>query len=488
MEKGETMRETISRIKWLIILSIMVIFPILVFAGMSIPAADDFSNAKDVLYNWRVMHGSAFSAALAETRANYLSIGGYYSSLFINFFFTPLAYGVPALRLFNIIANSLFFFLLFLLIFVFTKYVLKQDVGIAWLIYALYTFILVNGYSNNEIYTWYTGIVAYVLPVTSVFLTLTLMILGSTKSEKYFIPASFMALWASGSPLNVVALNCGLIFIYCIYSFFTFGKKKSGIIVFIMALLGGVINLIAPGNFKRHDMGGTEYNIAKALSVDFNTTRDMFLFRINQSPLLIVLVIILLAAIIHVDYKQRKISYEHPLLMLLVVFVGVLIVNFPVALGTRGIGAPRVVFVQDVTIYTLLFAWIFYLGGFLKTKFGDFSFTKEHIAIISMCMLVSSAIMITTHGGVRTYPTGSMIASIFHGDLSNYVAYEESILDQVQYYDGDDVSIEIPRMKCIDCYKTMGVEEGNDNWINKSVAEFYKKKKVTIKYIEDKEE
>jgi hypothetical protein len=174
--------------------------------------------------------------------------------------------------------------------------------------------------------------------------------------------------------------------------------------------------------------------------------------------------------------------------MLLVVFVGVLIVNFPVALGTRGIGAPRVVFVQDVTIYTLLFAWIFYLGGFLKTKFGDFSFTKEHIAIISMCMLVSSAIMITTHGGVRTYPTGSMIASIFHGDLSNYVAYEESILDQVQYYDGDDVSIEIPRMKCIDCYKTMGVEEGNDNWINKSVAEFYKKKKVTIKYIEDKEE
>ena len=71
-----------------ILFSLIIILPILYYAGMSIPAVDDFWNCREMKIYWEQTANSFFAAGI-RCYDFYFSVGGYFFALFLNSFLFP---------------------------------------------------------------------------------------------------------------------------------------------------------------------------------------------------------------------------------------------------------------------------------------------------------------------------------------------------------------------------------------------------------------
>ena len=471
-----------------IILSLLVIIPVLIYASMSVPAADDFSNAYTIRKYWKI-YPSTFIASLVNCYDYYFESNGFYFSIFLNMLFQPLLrWGIGGLRIFNVIVNIAFFTATLFLFHIFVKEFLnkKSSSLMTWFLYSTFVFSLINNTSNFEVYTWYCVLVAYTLPLALMMCTFALFILILKRNSHLVIITSTFAFLVSGSSLNIVALNCGMILLFGIYGFIFLNKKKESLTVFISALVGAIINVVAPGNYIRRDYISTNYDVIDSFKDAIKCTVRLLIDKCLHTSFLPVLIIIFLISYIFIEVKSDKIKFKYPIFALIVAMSGIIIVNFPVTLGYESNTLPvRCVFIQDIATYFLLYLCMLYFIGWLKTSFIVVKFSKVlTCAILTGCILLIFGIC-RMNGGYRNYTTGYMISSIVNGELVRYVKYEEGILEEIENSEEEDVIIYRPFKMSNPYMKEIGIESDPQNWVNKSISGYYYKDSTVIYYTEE---
>lgn len=464
-----------------IVIICIIVLPILAISFYALPAADDFSNTNRMGMLLIEEH-SYLKVALSEVWSYYKSTSGYFFSAFLNFFLSPfLRGGITALRGTVFTINLFFYLSLYVFVDKISKFLGdKIDRRKCLYIYIIALMAFTNNYNNVETWTWYCVLIAYVFVVACVFWGVAFFIQALQNDKFYYIIASsVIGFMASGASLNVTALNCGLYLIIGIIGFRKYNKKKISIICFSSALAGGIINAVAPGNFIRHDITTTSYSIMGSLKSALILGISRVQMLLVYSPFVLLLVLFFIFSLKNINYSGKEWKI-HPFIILLVVFVGIVMVNFPVCLGYATTSMPyRCIWVEDCAIYIGVFGWSGYLAGWLKGKLGEFIISKECFLCLVLCCLLFSCSL----GGIRSiesYPTIQMIRQLINGEIEEYAEFWEGIFEEIELSENKDVAVYREVMKENDFITSPGMWGDKSNWINRSIASYYGKDSAYI--------
>lgn len=349
----------------------------------------------------------------------------------------------------------------------------KSTVG-AWIVVL---FAFTNNYNNSEIWTWYCVLVAYVLIVTFMFWGIIFFIKAVKNSKNiYVVLASIIGFLVSGAALNVTALNCILYLTIGCWGVKMYSSKKASTVCFCSALAGGLVNVLAPGNYIRHESITNTYPVGDALksSVLFMISRLQYL--LTYTPF-VILLIIFFFIIYNVSSGNRK-AITNPVIILFAVCVGVIIINFPVSLGYNMTYYPdRCIWVEDCGIYIGMFMWCAYLAIWIKNKISDFE--KNILFSVS----VSCILFVCSLGRVRdldSYPTIRMYKELFNGDIQDYAGYWESIFSEIESEGAKEVEIQREEMKENYFISDPRLSSDKNYWVNMAIAQYYNKDSVWL--------
>jgi len=455
----------------LIVMILTVIIPILIYASKSFPVADDFGNTRYVRDS--MVDGSYILTSLKITWDTYLTKGGLYFSAFINYLFTPLLRGgILGIRVFNPIAHIVFYICSYLLVHSFSKYILNADEGIALILYFAFIFNLANNRVNSEVYSWYTVMAMYILPIAIMMLSYAFLIFSFNSNNKMYIISAILSFLVSGSSLDITALNCGMLLL-AVFFCFTVDKNKTGaLITFVSAFIGALISAFAPGNFVRH--GESEYYIIGSFKSSLICSAEQFIEIFTRTPFIIFFVIVFLILYIKTDYsKMERVRFNHPVLASVIVFGGVVLVNYPVFLGAGGL-AERCEFVQDIAIYFLTFLWLVYFAGYLKRRYDKrVVLSFEGIIVLSISLVLYGIAILNYHGGSDSFTTPYMVKSIFDGRFSEYVQYNEGVIEILESSEGKDVIIYNPDNISNPYMKDMRIRPNDQAYTNQTMTRYY---------------
>ncbi len=481
----ERIKDKIDQIDWIqigeVVAICLIIIPILGVSLYALPAADDFSDAFLVRNSMADQHYSYGVAAIKSTILRYKIWGGYYFANFLNLFISSFSRGgVQGLR-FTVFVINLFFYsslCYFVVSFLKTIYHVKNK-RVLLLACLLMLWIFTNGYCHSETWTWNCVLVAYVLVVACMFWG-DVFLLKAIKSDKvvYTILAAVIGFLASGGSLNITALNCGLYLLIGFIGYRVYNRKGKAIICFASALLGGIINVTAPGNFARHSMMQLQYDIlgaAKAAAYEV-WSRLQYLF--FESPFILTLVVFFLA-ILMFGGNYDKVGKIHPILLLFIVLCGIIIINFPVCLGYGRFTADRCAWVEECGIYLGAFGWTANLAIWIRNNFGNFEIRKD----VMLCIIVSSLFFGCNLGNVRNldnYPTIQMMKQLMNGDLRECAEFWEEVLLEIESANEKNVVVYRNEIKTNPFLYCIGITSDQGHWINIAVAEYYDKDSVCI--------
>lgn len=472
-------------IDWILIGEILsisfIIIPILVLSFYAIPGGDDFANTNKIRTSMAEGY-SHLEASLHMTAHYYKNVSGYFFSMFLNFFISPLLRGgISALRI-TVFAINLFFYMS---LYVFVINILKlffeiDKLKIKLLLYFLVLFAITNNYNNSETWEWYCVSIAYVFVTGCMFWGIVFFLKAIKSGKKvYIIGAAVTGFLVSGGCLNLTAMNCGIYLLIGIWAVYTNNKKGIAIVCFSSALLGGVINLISPGNYIRHELVTNEYPIGGALKAAAFLTWSRFQYLFFYTPFIILLVVFFIIA-----YKFFSYQYDlrgHWLVIALgIIFLGVTVVNFPVCLGyNTGTLPDRCIWVEDCTIYVGIFGWVACFAGWIKRKFGNMEMQKE----ILICITFSCMLFLCSLGRVHNldnYPTIKMVKQLTNGEISECVKFWTDVFEEIETSPDKEIAIlreEIPENEFI---FPPHLRDDKTWWVNTAMALYYDKDWVYI--------
>lgn len=462
--------------------SVLVVLPIAYLALHSIPAADDFSNANVVSNLLKDNGNSYFLASLAGSAGIYETTGGYYTAIFFNYFCSPfLRAGLLGIRIFNCFGNLFFFASLFFMVRSVVKVMVADSRGLTWGVFFALLFCLTNNYMNQEIYGWYVVVVAYIIPISFCLLMVAFYVLALNSGKKrYVVLAALFGFLASGSSLNVAALNCGLSLLLLYVGVRKFDATKISLCITAFILLGGIINAVSPGNFVRRGFESPDYNVVGAAVVSVRLVVSRMVYLLSFTPFPVIAICVSLAFFSKLD-PNGKLTCTLPQLLVATVlfFVGVVVVNFPVSLGyPNGAFPDRVVFVQDLAIYLLSFIWFGLLSIWAKSLFPTAKPSKSMLLSIGVaCVLFCCNLL--AFRGLDEWTTPYIIGTAANGSISEFADYEMGMLDEIRDSPDKDVVIDRPEAS----YKLLypeNLSNDKDNWINVAVAKYYGKDSVVL--------
>lgn len=459
-----------------------MVLPIAYIALHSVPSADDFFNAV-LMSDLRESHGgSLFAAAIDTTAEGYWSVGGYFFSLFLNRFVTPLLRaGVVGVRAFNLFGGLFFFAALYAITRSIVGDLIAKDRSLIWGVFFAVTFCLINSYGYREVYAWYCVVVAYIVPIAVSFCMVAFYLTALRSGKPAFaVLAALFGFLASGTSLNVVVLNCGMAVLLLIVGIRRFGKPKMSICITAIIILGALINVAAPGNFARHDAIATDYNFVEALVVSVKLVVKRGLYFLTSTSLVAIAAVIMVAIFVKMDENSKaKCSGLQLVVTAFLFFVGAVATDFPVLLGYSNITFPdRALFVQDMVMQILILIWFGQLAVFLKAKMPSFEFSRGVIAAIAVVCLLACCLPFVNRSPAE-WTTPRMIGEIADGSISSFSETELGIMDEIEGSSDEDVVID--HQEALPGFVVnIGLTADKDYWVNVSVAEYYGKDSVVL--------
>lgn len=471
-------RKWMKKIDWVLMTEIaavcMIVFPILIISLYVLPAGDDFVNVARVKKVLLEKH-SYFIMAISEVIHYYKNISGYYSGAFLNFYLSPFLRGGIVLQRIVVCSINLFFYVS-LYFFVnellcFFYHIKNKKVNI--LAYLLILFAMTNHYNNRDMWTWYCALVGYVFIAAMMFWGIIFFLKAlQNNKRKYMVVASLLGFLASGGSLNLVALNCGLYLIVGFLGIMIYRKKKISLICFFGALLGAIINVIAPGNYIRHGEN-TPYSVIGALKEAIYIAETKVQELLLYSPFIMLLCIFFILMLKYIRI-QRTIKGIYLVAGIFLIAIGVVVVNFPVCFGYVAFFPDRCIWVQDLTIYIGMFGWMACLAEWIKKKFGEIEIRKDAL----LCITVSFVLYLCNLSTVRdisTYPTVQMIKEIASGEIKGYAAFWEGILREIEMSDSKEVVLYREELLYNDFLLTLGIDEDIETFANLGASSYYDK-------------
>lgn len=471
--------------KYIILGSILaitiLIVPFLIVSFFTLPYSDDFMTAADMHIN-SAENSLYFNKAIKATINYYKNWGGFYFATFMNIFLSPFArWGLNGMRIVIFLFQILHYIALYALVYevVYSIYKSKKQEDILP-IYTMVIFTYNNLGIQNEVLTWYTGVVAYVFVVTCMLFGTAFFFRGiRTQKKLAFICATVLFFLASGGALNIVVLNCGVAILAGALGIWIYKEKKSwGIIG--GAFVGGIINAIAPGNFVRHSAITEHYYVGEAVKGALYHVWERWQELMLKTPWMLILLFMFFWAL-YITKPSDKFAFKKPALIIALYFVACVMVDFPVYLGYSNYYPGRCAWVEDCCIYLGAFVVVFYLAGWMKTHGYELRLNRE----VAWCISISCILFMCSLGGTKSfddYPTVQLIKQLTNGEIKDFTGYWEDILNEIENSDDSDVEIDRVQREKNQFIKDPDIYGTKEDYTNTVVAAYYNKESVIIKY------
>lgn len=482
------MKQLFKKDNLIILFEIMVIgvilFPIIYTSMYAIPAYDDFCTA--VIWK-RILDGDSgvIMGVLKQIYTYYTEKGGYLFTLAISTFIQPYMWGgLTALRLAIVLINLVFYYSLWFFVSALLRNIYRiNDKKILLGIYLLMILpFAVNNYYNDEIISWYTDMCCYVLVVACIFFGIGFLIKGICQNKgKWIVLACMFSVLSSGGALNIAALNCGAFLLILMWG----GAKKRKRIFpcFACAFLGTIVNLLAPGNYVRHASIASDYSVTTAfiMAVGEGIDRLRFLFCSTPFVILVISIFIFSYKFIKDDFDY---AYPYPLGLCVTIFIGIIIVNFPVLFGYAGAFPKRSIWIEDCVIYLGSFALAWYFAGWLKRQ----SWKPELRKDAALCIAVSCFLGFCSLGGESIEQIYRANVRIAKGDIRKFTLYWEDVLYEIEHSEKANVVITRETEPELEGLYDLGLIERTESWVNIAVAEYFDKESVSFVISSDREQ
>ena len=439
--------------------------------------SDDFYE----LCNFRRFDGNIFIAAFAYARYVYQTWLGTYFSIFL-IILSPLNIGnVQWLRVMMTFCTILFVIAFFL----FTKSVVQYlgwKNNVARMLAGLVLFILFFCNAYPQVFYWFSGSTVYLMPVELGLLGIAGMIYAEKKHSRLLLVFSCVGVFCmSGGALQGAGLGCYLILLLLVHQ--TLREKKVSLYygaVFIVAVVGALINTLAPGNYVRHaEMGDTKLHFLPMFLNSIKIVVKQMADFCSNPFYLVFLIGILLIGIKCIPSFSKGILYF--LLTVVSVFAIPVVCAYPVVLAYNASGivyfANRNHFLLDFSIL-LSFCGIMLLLGMQIQKCKYFRFGRNFIVFSG---LISGIILILNFSAIRDQAGIYMWYNVLNGKIKEHYKLVEAMYEKIENSPEEDVLINQSELTTVPrgCYYDAVVVDP-EAWTNKAIAEFYGKKTVRL--------
>lgn len=331
----------------------LILLPIIIIGFYAHPSFDDFA------YSVKTYHvvndgGGLIAILLAafQTSIEFMyTWQGLYSSAFL-LALQPAIFGEQFYFLTVFVILAILFLGVYLFYRSLSNNILKLEKGKTLLLSFITVFFLVETVPNPyESLYWFNGAVNYIFffGLLLIILSMYINILFKEKVNPFYIGFLTILTFALSGGNHVTAFaGLFLEFIILIYVFIK-RKKYYLVIPFIAALVGFIINLLAPGTRVRADALEFNGDVFRTLKTTFDKSFGLFSEWISVA---LILFLILVIVILYKDLKKLKISYNKKYIFIPIIsyllLAGMMCVPF-YALG--GFGAGRVL---DTFYYTFV--------------------------------------------------------------------------------------------------------------------------------------
>lgn len=466
-----------------------IIFASFVFlARYALPKTDDFAN---MMYGFNRLNitGSAIKSCLQLTREMYMQQQGTYTASFLATFLL-IKCGTNLLRFrYVILVFVLVIFLAYtLLLHSIAKHFHFQHIWGVYLFSALW--IAVDFVGPGEALLYLSGACVYAFPLSLGFLATTCYLKLMESNHKlamilYTILSAGFAFFAAGGVLMAAAMvNIFLVWILLYESYRNHKFMLRGIIPFLGAFSGALLNALAPGNFVRYSssIGAEKPDYISSIWNTLLITCEHLLHLMQQTYFLVALIVIGLFVFFLQTDSTRDQFHLHPLVLLIANFITCYLAVFPTVLGYHlSPGDPaqeRMLFAFGwIASAVLMLTWVYFLM-WLKVR-GHFTgqLHARSAAVAALLLVVVSlanVFYIPQFRGDDSRPTLSTIYREYtSGRLDQYYAAYHLALLQADALDVSGqlfIFYEFPETKL---FMESSMSAHTDWWVNQTAAAVY---------------
>lgn len=416
---------------------IIMCLPLVLFTLYTYPVQDDF------FYTWKVWTTmeeghTAFGAVLLCTLRSWKDFSGYFFSMFLCHLSDALVQcDIWGIRLWQFVQALLFYATVFLFIRTMVVKVFRYEKEKALPVIFLFFICLTSLYyfEEHEDFLWFCASVIYLIPMMFILTGCVCMVYALESGRKrYMLLAMMLGFPGGGGVLNIAAFGCMLYVMTAYWGIVVRRQIKKSVVMSLPMLIGGVINVIAPGNFARKG-GLASGEIWKTVpgTIQYVCGRvKMFLF---QYPLSTVVFIALLIFLLCIPLGVQKYKFYAPFLFTLVMFLEVCVVIYPTALG-YGMDVyqqmDRSNFISDFVIFFNFFLTIFYWRGWLAVKFQDAYVKEKYRLAAALGILLLFACALGWSLKWNKISSLRLCRELCNGEAASYARWNVSVIEAME--------------------------------------------------------
>lgn len=463
---------------------IISLIPIIITCFYSVPVYDDYNFG---YYTHKsVLEGGNFFSAIIETNsAFYNDWQGFYTG-------NILASAQP----FNInvglyfVSNLLVIFTLVAALFYFAKVILKDVMKMNITNYILITIPIVTIIIQflpdiAEGFYWMDGSLC-VFGNALLLLEFAFVIkyhMANNKKQRvlYFIFAIIFAIILSGSDLIIfltIMLTFGFALIYSLKK--KYNVSKLIVVLLAIAIIGFIIELLAPGNSARMARIDESIKMSLPMSIIHSLFYSVTFFG-KWTTICFVAVLVFCSVIFYHFAKNSQYNFKNPFLFFILSY-GIYAARMSVSLYVAGsLGSPRqydayfIYFILAISISALYF-----VGWLSKKDIIKFDgLCNKKISVVFLIIVFFVFVAGCFDFGVKKISSVSTSLSLIKGETQQYSL---EMKNRIAIY--EDESIKDVVVKPLTVYPRIFISEpletDADYWTNRSTAKYYGKNSVVL--------
>ena len=406
--------------------------------------------------------------------------GNWFTDVLISLLYGLHVYGIGAFRIACFLCDLFFLASLLYLIYEVSCFLQVQNRRRGWLILSV---ILIWGGLNTvspaEEWYWIDVVFSYTVPMTCGFCGIGLYLRSVRENRRAFLVTSaVLGFLGCGGPLNGTAWFCAM---YLLIAFLQFLEDRKvelrHWLPFWCALVGALLNAMAPGNFIRHDAetNGSGYQLLYVLRV---TLGHVFLrYRgLIRSGFLVGLCVIVFAFVF--TYQGRLFRTKwNPLFLWCYVFFTVYIMIFPFVLAYQleDYLSDRVGYQVDMAAGMLTILCTLYTAEWCKARRADRAGEdmagrglQRGLRLCGVGVLLLNLLLNKWSDSMIP----NQITEVATGRCAAFCEEVNAIYEEVAASEEKDVVItrELPTSRVM---KMLDVRDWQDYWGNNGIAAWY---------------
>lgn len=470
-------RKTIIGVTAEVLALATLIAPILIATTFGIPCDDDFGNSLSYIKD----NGFSWTRLISDTISIYKGWQGTFLGNVLVSIPTYLLGGIMALRI-EFFLSVVFFFC--------ASAMLSQAFIVFWRIegdnklektgYALLVWILLLGYmftipKLGELFYWHTGIGMYTMPLSLGMMAIYCLITSERKTSVHkTIIGALLGFLSAGAALDVVALICFIMFCSLVCNYCKEQKWHSYYLIFVVTLLGAIINTVAPGNYVRHENYDEKIRFGKAILMTVYRIHNQFLNGASERGLIVVIIV---AAVMAYRYCVEP-RVQSAVLLAIGCYLGIFMTDYPVILGTGSVALPQRcegIEILSFAIFAIIFG--IGMGALLKNK----EFHDKVFQIVVTVAFLLQIILLIGFVELKNYAPYKTARNILNGEYERVAREEVLALETIKNAKEEDVVLESFGGNYWVDLKEMELTTDANYWVNQSVARFYGKETVRVR-------